>query len=86
MEPPKIYGGKAISNKYVLRFLTKGVYSFRRFNRNRELIPNCWRSDRESTIANTEINFRNTSCLEMDDLCVLVISDKCSRLTKYIGC
>ena len=33
----------AISNKK-RSVETKGVYSFRRFNRNRELIPNCWRS------------------------------------------
>ena len=26
------------------------------------------------------------SCLETDDLRVLEISEKCSRLTKYVGC
>ena len=30
----KNYGGEAISNKYVLRFFTKGVYSFRRLSCN----------------------------------------------------
>ena len=41
MEPPKMYGGKAISNKHVLRwfFKMKGGYSLGRFNCNKELIP-----------------------------------------------
>ena len=29
-------------------FITKGVYSFRRFNRDSKFILNCWRSHRES--------------------------------------
>ena len=52
----EIYSVKPISNKYVLRFFTKGVYGFKRFNRNRELIPNCWRSHRESTFANIQLS------------------------------
>ena len=80
MELLKLYGGKAISNKYVLKFLTKRVYSFKRFNRNRELIPNSWRSHRESTFANIQL-----SCLETDDVRILEISAKCCRLTKYVG-
>ena len=56
---PKIYDGKAILNKYVLVFFTEGVYSFRRFNHNRELIPDCWRIYRESMFANIELSFRN---------------------------
>jgi len=32
MSTPKIYGGKAITNKYVFRFIMKNGYSFRRFN------------------------------------------------------
>ena len=43
---------------------TRGVYSFSRFNCNREL----------------EIK----GSLETDDLRVLEISQKCSRLTKYV--
>ena len=42
------------TNKFSL-FITKGVYIFKRFNRNRELIPQCWRSHRESAFA----SFRN---------------------------
>ena len=37
MEPPKIYGGKAISNKCLEPFVKDG-YSFRRCYCNRELI------------------------------------------------
>ena len=40
-------------------FYTKGVYSFRSFNHDRELIPNCWQSHRESMFANIRLNFRN---------------------------
>ena len=55
MEQPKNDGGKAVSNS--VQFCRKGVYSFRRFNYIRELIPNCWRSPRESTFANIQVNF-----------------------------
>ena len=51
---------------------SKVVYTFRRFNRNRELIPNCWHSHRESTFANIQLSF----CLETNDLRVLEISEK----------
>ena len=57
--------------------------SFRRFNYNRELIPNCWRSYRESTFANIKLCFRNINGFEMDDLWVIGILGKCNRLTKY---
>ena len=40
-------------------FTTKVGYSFRRFNCNRELIPDCWSSYRENTFANIELNPRN---------------------------
>ena len=48
MEPPYMYGGRAISNnfmflflmKYILRYFTKDGYIFR-FNCNRELITDC---------------------------------------------
>ena len=58
-ESPKCFGKKAISNKYVFSFFTKGVYSFRRINRNRELIQYCWRSHRESTLANIQLRLGN---------------------------
>ena len=36
--------------------------------------------------ANIELSFRNKQLLEIDDLRVLEINAKCSRLTKYVGC
>ena len=39
------------------------VFFYERFNRNRELIPNCWRSHRESTFANIQFSFRNKRLL-----------------------
>ena len=54
MEPPKIHGGKAISNKRVLCVFIKGGYCFRRFNGNMDLIPDCWPSYREIYI-NTQL-------------------------------
>ena len=56
---PNIYGGKAISNKGVLSFFTKGGDSFRRLNCNSELIPDYWHTYRESLSANTEHSFMN---------------------------
>ena len=49
-------------------FFTKDGYCFRRFNCNRELISDGWRSYRESTFANIELRFWNNFVLEMDDL------------------
>ena len=46
-EPPKSYGGKVIVNTYVIVF-TRGGFSLRRFNSNRELILHRWSSHRES--------------------------------------
>ena len=37
----------------------KGGYSFRRVHCNRELIPDCWRSYKESMFAKIELSFRN---------------------------
>ena len=54
-----MYGGKAISNQCVFRFIMNGVCSFKRFNLNRELIPNCWGGYRENTFANIQLSFRN---------------------------
>ena len=68
-------------------FSRKGIYSFRRFNRYRELIPKRWRSHRKSTFANTQLSLiTRKRCLEMDDLRVLDILEKCRRLTKHVGC
>ena len=40
-------------------FFTTGGYSFRRFYCNRDLIPDGWRSYRESKLASVELRFRN---------------------------
>ena len=65
-------------------FFTKGGYGFRRFNCNRELIPDCWRTYRENTFANTEISLGTKRCLETDDLRVPEISEKCSTLIEFV--
>jgi len=36
--------------------------------------------------ANIQHSFRGIFFLEMDDLRVLKIREKCSRLTRYVGC
>jgi len=61
MEPSQTYSTNTISSKYVLIFLTKGGYSFRRFFCSRKLILDCWRgcSSIKSTFANIEFNFMN---------------------------
>ena len=55
------------------RFCTKGVYCFRRLNRNRELVQPWWRIHKESSFDNMQLIFRITNCLETDDLRVLEI-------------
>ena len=45
-------------------FLMEGFYSFRRFNRSRELIPNCSCSHIESMFANNQLSFRNKRLLQ----------------------
>ena len=51
--------------------------SFRRFNRNRELIPDGWRCYRESTFADIELSFRNKKLFRnKDDVWILEKSDK----------
>ena len=52
----KMYGGIAISNKYVLNCFTKVGQNFRRLNYNREFLPDCWRSYEESRFAYIEEN------------------------------
>ena len=41
------------------QLLIEGVYSFKSFIHNRELIPNCRCSHRESTFANIQLSLRN---------------------------
>ena len=36
--------------------------------------------------ANIQLSVGGKRCLEMDDLTVVEISEKCSRLTNYVGC
>ena len=50
---------KAISMKSVLNLFTNIGYSFRKFYCNRELIPDCWRSYRDSTFVSIELSFDN---------------------------
>ena len=52
MEPPQIYGGKAISNKYVFSFL-------RKVSTVSEDSIVIGRSYRESTFANIQLSFWN---------------------------
>ena len=59
MEKRNIYGGKAISDKYVLKFILPNMASLRRFHFNMNLIPDSWRNCRGSTYANIELRFRN---------------------------
>ena len=68
------------------QFLTKGIDSFRRFNDNRALFPNCWRATEKVRLPIFSLVLGTKRCLETDDLRVLEISEKCSRLTKYVGC
>ena len=56
------------------QYLTKSVYSFRRFNCNRELITTCWRSHRESRFANIQPRFTNK----------LLFGNGCSKGSKNI--
>ena len=63
-------------------FFMKGVYNFRRFNRNMELVPNCWHSSEKARLPIFSLVLGTKSYLEAVDLRVLEISEKCSRLTK----
>ena len=83
MEPPIIYGRKAISTN-VSVFLRKVFMHFRRFNCNRELIKNCWRSHRESTFVNSQLSLGTKGCLEAYDLRVLETPEICSSLTNKV--
>ena len=56
------------SNFKQICFLTKAGFGFKRFNCNRELILECWRSYRESMFANIELSLGTKSCLEMDEI------------------
>ena len=80
MEPLKMCGGNAISYKYV--FLTKGGCSLKRFNCNRELIQIVGVTTKKAL----SLVLGTKCCLETDDLRVIEIPEKCSRLTKYVGC
>ena len=50
-----------------------------------ELIPYCWLSYRESMFANIQPSFMEF-VFEVEDLWILEISEKYSRLPEYIGC
>ena len=75
-----MYGGKVISNTYVFMFsFSKGVYSFSRFQ-----IVGAVTEKAHLPIFSLVLGTK--SCLETDDLRVLERSEKCSRVTKYVGC
>ena len=79
------YGGKAISKKYDLSGYTKGGCSFRKIICNMELIPDWWRSYRESTFANIELSFRNTTFWDTGDLKALMVSGECNRIISMMN-
>ena len=60
---PKIYGGNAIWNKYVLNYFSEGSYSLRYFQSDVEFIPDPRRSDRERTFAQVKFCFRHNNLL-----------------------
>ena len=67
MEPSRVYSRNAVLNIYkklsiFLRFL------FRWFYRDGELIAEVGRSYRESSFANVNVSFRNTTYREADDV------------------
>ena len=68
-----MYDGRAVSNEDFLIFM-KGGYSFGRFNCNRELIPGCWRSHRDST------------ALEISEKCSRLTISSGMALVEYKGC
>ena len=67
-------------------FLTKGGHTFRRCNCNRELNEIVGAATEKARLSIVCLVLRTTTCLETDYLRALHISEKCSRLTKYVGC
>ena len=86
MEPPTIYGGKLISNKYVFSFLSKTSI----VSEDLIVIGSGFQivgsATEKARLPIFSFVLGTKSCLEMADLRVLEISEKCSRLTKYVGC
>jgi len=74
------------SNLKQIAFYLQKVATVSRFNSNSGWIPDCWVSYKKRFFSNIELSFMNKSCLETGDLWVLGISEKCNRLTKYVGC
>ena len=62
----------------------KGGYCFRTFNCHRFQIVGT--ATQKARLPILSLVFGTKSCLETDDLRVLEISEKCSRLTKSVGC
>ena len=86
MEPPTFYGRNAISNKYVFNFLRKlSIVS-----EDLIAIGSCFQivgvATEKACLPMFSLVLATKSCLETDDLRVLDISEKFSRLTKYVGC
>ena len=81
MEPPKMYSGKAIWNKYVLNFLWKvSIVS------EDLIVIGSWFQIVATVREKAEQVLGTKTSLETDDVRVLEISEKCSRLTKYVSC
>ena len=76
---------KSSLKQICFKFLTKGVCSLRRFNCNRELISVGAAAEKARFQIFTLV-YGTKGCLETDDLWILEISQKCSRLTKYVSC
>ena len=76
---------KQFKTIYVLIF-TKGGFSFKRFNCNREWIPDFGAATDKARLPILRIILERNNGLETGALMVLKISRKCNRLTKYVGC
>ena len=65
-------------------FLMNDGYGFSRFNYNRELIPDYWRSYKENTFVNIieAYSFRNKTLFVIEHI---GISEKCSRPTRLLS-
>ena len=84
-ETAEILWCKAISNKYVFNFLRKvstGSEDLIAIGSSFQVIG---AATEKACLPIFSLVLRTKSCLEADDLRVLEISEKCSRLTKCVG-
>ena len=85
MTPPKFYGGKAISNKYVLNFLRKVSIVSEELIAIGSRFQIVGAATEKARLRIFSLVLGTQLRMERDDLRVLEISEKCSRLTKYVG-